>query len=228
MADLKISALHLTRPAINEHPTAPYDSFFREALVDWTEMNLSLPFKSFQREIWELTYSLPLLLLNKERIVKALLTHIEKQDPLSLDALLDLVTKLAKDLQSEFYPYFVRIIESMLPLFAIQDTKILEATFTCLSFLFKYLSRLILPDIFQVYLLLAPALGSNPALLRKAPYVRSFAAESLSFLVHKLKDEQFEIFVAKVNEDLRQRRDEEEAKELAHGIVCLWTESLNV
>lgn len=45
---------------------------------------------------------------------------------MALDGLLDLVTKLAKDLEGEFYPYYPRLLSCVIPLVYHQDIKLLE------------------------------------------------------------------------------------------------------
>lgn len=63
-----------------------------------------------------------------------------------------LVTKLAKDLEGEFYPYYPRMLSCVLPLVYHQDIKLLESVFNCIAYLFKFLSRQILPDLDQTFL----------------------------------------------------------------------------
>jgi U3 small nucleolar RNA-associated protein 20 len=58
---------------------------------------------------------------------------------------------MSRDLQYDFYPYFPRIFEKIVSLLETQDTEILEWSFQCLSYLFKFLWRYMLKDLENVY-----------------------------------------------------------------------------
>ncbi|KAI8489052.1 U3 snoRNP protein [Branchiostoma belcheri] len=64
-----------------------------------------------------------------------------------------------------------------------QDTDLIEWTFTCLLYLFKFLWRHLVRDITQVYSLFCPLLGKD-----HKPHIRNFAAESFAFLMRKVRD----------------------------------------
>ena len=48
---------------------------------------------------------------------------------------------LVKDLRHELYPYFPQILKELIHLLKFKNPEILEATFTCLAYIFKYLFR---------------------------------------------------------------------------------------
>ncbi|KAJ1345001.1 hypothetical protein BSLG_000516 [Batrachochytrium salamandrivorans] len=101
-----------------------------------------------------------------------------------------LVTALAKDLQEEFYPHFPTVFISIISLVkASTHPDVLEAVFNNVAFLFRYLSKKLLPDIEATFSLMIPVLR-HPKL-----YVRSFAAESFGFLLRKIKENDRQIVV---------------------------------
>lgn len=92
----------------------------------WKDLNCTRNFKDFAKEITPLVKSLPSIIYHKEQIISILETHLKVKDSMALDGLLDLVTKLAKDLEGEFYPYYPRLLSCVIPLVYHQDIKLLE------------------------------------------------------------------------------------------------------
>lgn len=90
---------------------------------------------------------------------------------------------LAKDLQKEFYPYYLQFLEVLIQLLNTKDTEQLEWTFTCLAHIFKFLWRPLVKDINVVFNSLLPLLSDT-----KPEYINSFAAESFAFVARKVKD----------------------------------------
>ncbi|CAD6980836.1 unnamed protein product [Tilletia controversa] len=112
---------------------------FGTALVTWRELNQSLPFYAFVRRILPLSNSLPQLLHHAETIADALSellgasrkatagTDAPASDPnlekksseqaasyLAFAPALDLIPRLAYDLQAEFLPFYPRSLEALL------------------------------------------------------------------------------------------------------------------
>ncbi|KAE8226085.1 hypothetical protein CF319_g1274 [Tilletia indica] len=111
---------------------------FGTALVTWRELNQSLPFYAFVRRILPLSNSLPQLIHHAETIAdalsellgasaKAAATPAPTIDPslekksteqaasyLAFAPALDLIPRLAYDLQAEFLPYYPRSLEALL------------------------------------------------------------------------------------------------------------------
>ncbi len=60
---------------------------------------------------------------------------------------------MGRDLQSDFYPYFERFLGTIVKLLNTyhHDVEALEAIFTCFAYLFKFLWRLMVKDIHNVY-----------------------------------------------------------------------------
>ncbi|RIA94698.1 hypothetical protein C1645_709313 [Glomus cerebriforme] len=158
-------------------------SFFQESLESWKEFNLTRDFAIFVSEVSQYCQSLPQLLYHKEKIVEILEKNLRVENSLALEPLLDLVTKLAKDLEIEFYSYFERIFACIIPLTKYRDIKILECTFNCIAYLFKYLIKQIINDLCPSYRLIAPLLGKE----YQKPYIQRFAAESFAFLLRKAR-----------------------------------------
>lgn len=94
-----------------------------------------------------------------------------------------LVVALAKDLRKEFYPYYIRFLDQLIDVLNTKDTDVLEWTFQCLAYIFKFLWRYLIKDIHNVLSSLLPLLDSN-----KPDYVNNFAAESFSFVARKVHD----------------------------------------
>lgn len=64
---------------------------------------------------------------------------------------LSLVVQLARDLQTDFYPHFPDFFTLITSLLDTKDTELLEWAFTSLSYLYKYLWRLMVKDMSNIY-----------------------------------------------------------------------------
>lgn len=62
-----------------------------------------------------------------------------------------LVVQLARDLQTDFYPHFEDFFVTITSILETQDTELLEWAFTSLSYLYKYLWRLMVKDMPKIY-----------------------------------------------------------------------------
>ena len=157
-------------------------SFLKVGLDRWKDLNLSENFTNFVREAQPLCDSLPQILHYNQSIMDLLVVYIEKHDAQSLEPLLSLLSSFAHDLGITFEKHFSRAVTLVASLAAKHpDVQVIEWTFTCLAWLFKYLSRLLVPDLAPLFRIMAPLLGREP---QKAHTTR-FAAEALSFLVRK-------------------------------------------
>ena len=89
---------------------------------------------------------------------------------------------MAHDLGYRFEIHFPRVLGVILAATtAHSEVDVLEWSFSALAWLFKYLSRLIVPDIRPTYDIIAPYLGKA----HHRTHIAKFAAEALSFLVRK-------------------------------------------
>ncbi|RMZ81096.1 hypothetical protein DV738_g2539, partial [Chaetothyriales sp. CBS 135597] len=181
IARLKIDPIHVVQNGHNGHDVSDYShSFFRAALDEWVELNLSANFTSFTKSASPLCETLPQLLHHADRIFELLVEHIEKRDALALEPLMSLTAHFAHDLGKEFEKYFARAVSLTADVAATHEAAdAVEWCFTSMAWLFKHLSRLLVPD-------LRPLLGiMTPYLSHRKEYVARFSAESLAFLLRK-------------------------------------------
>ena len=157
-------------------------SYLQIGLIHWKDMNLSENFTNFVRQLEPVCDSLALILHHHDDIMKMLAVYIEKKDALSLEPLLDLLGRFAHDLGVRFESHFataVTLVGSLAT--SHNDIQVVEWSFTCLAWLFKYLSRLLVPDLRPLFQIMAPLLGKVPQKF----HTTRFAAEAMSFLLRK-------------------------------------------
>jgi U3 small nucleolar RNA-associated protein 20 len=183
IAQLKIEPVRRGRSTIlDDAELESTFSYFRDAFLEWRELNLSEGFSTFARRVASLCDSLPQVLHHSDRIVELLVEYIEKGDRFSEEPLLSLLAHLAHDLGERFEKHFQQAVTVVSRLAATHtDVEVIEWSFACLAWLFKYLSRLLVPDLRPVFDLISPLLGKE----RQKAFVSRFAAESLSFLIRK-------------------------------------------
>lgn len=143
---------------------------------------MSEDFIGFTQEVLPLCDSLPQILHFEEKIMGFIVEHIEKRERESLEPLLELLTDFAHDLGTRFEKYYAKSLAMVTTIAGTpQDVEVIEWSFTCLAFLFKYLSKLLVPDLTPTYDLMAPLMGKS----RQQPHIARFAAEAMSFLIKK-------------------------------------------
>ncbi|XP_069012709.1 small subunit processome component 20 homolog [Embiotoca jacksoni] len=158
------------------------ETYFSEGLTKWRDLNLTEHFTAFLKEVSNKSQSFNLLVFHQKFIVESLKTHLAVKNSLAYQPLLDLVVQLARDLQADFYPHFPDFFTLITSLLDTKDTELLEWAFTCLSYLYKYLWRLMVKDMTNIYSLYSTLLE------HKKEHIRNFAAESFSFLMRKVPD----------------------------------------
>ncbi|XP_076861032.1 LOW QUALITY PROTEIN: small subunit processome component 20 homolog [Brachyhypopomus gauderio] len=158
------------------------DTYFFEGLTKWRDLNLTDHFTAFLRDVTNKSQSFNMLVFHQNAIVESLKTHLSVKNSMAYQPLLDLVVQLARDLQTDFYPHFADFFIIITSLLETQNTEVLEWTFTCLSYLYKYLWRLMVRDMDKIYSLYSKLLA------HKKEHIRNFAAESFSFLMRKVPD----------------------------------------
>ncbi|KAL9127564.1 MAG: hypothetical protein Q9217_003581 [Psora testacea] len=170
------------RGVVEEDDLADAASFFTVSLEQWKDLNLSENFVNFVREVEPLCQSLPQILHYSQHIFEILASHIKKQDVLSLQPLLDLLSNFAHDLDVRFEAYMSKAL-SLVATVAARDpnVEVIEWSFTCLAWLFKYLSRLLVPNLRPLFQIMGPLLGKRSQKM----HITKFAAEAMSFLVRK-------------------------------------------
>ena len=205
-------------------------SYFQTALNRWRDLNLSEDFKDFVKIVAPICESLPQILHHQKEIMSALVQFIEKANALSLEPLLDLLASFAHDLGPRFeynFPIALRLVVSLVANHS--DVETVEWSFECLAWLFKYLSRLLVPDLRPVYQIVVPLLGKE---LQK-PHTTRFAAESLSFLIRKAaliyhkNPSSLDRIIQHIIEDLNSVDILSPTSELyRHGLMTLFVESI--
>jgi len=203
-------------------------SYLKAGLEKWQELNISQDFSIFSGEILPLADSLPQILHFEDRIMDIFVTYIERHERESLEALLELMTDFAHDLGKRFEKHYVKALELVINIAATpQDVEVIEWSFTCLAFMFKYLSKLLVPDLRATYDLLAPLLGKR----RQPPHIARFAAEAMSFLVKKAgapanRDKALPLIIAHARADLQSIAETREFNLYYHGLMTLFAESM--
>ncbi|RKP14808.1 hypothetical protein BJ684DRAFT_8007, partial [Piptocephalis cylindrospora] len=174
-------------------------SYFHDALTRWRDLNLSATYKEFIIRVLPLSNSLAQLLYHQKDIVDLLDTYITRADSLALEPLLDLTTMLAKDLQSEFYPFYPRLLRSILDLLRFRDVQVVEWTFHCIAYLYKFLANDIVLQPLDTYRMISPYLGAQEV----RSYIRRFTAQSFAYLLRRTRGKPLSILIAGIMEDVR-------------------------
>ena len=180
---LKIDPIHrVSRQRQVDDDVALSKSHFRGALDHWNEFNLSQNFTEFSRRVNALSESLPQLLHHADTVHGLLVEYIGRRDGLSLEPLLDLVAQFVHDLGQHFEKYFSQVVMLVTSVAATHEApEVIEWSFTCLTWIFKFLSRLLVPDLRPLLSILSRYLGKS----RQKAFVTRFAAESVAFLLRK-------------------------------------------
>lgn len=193
------------RNGTGEDDLSDSQSYFRTSLDRWRDLNLSENFTSFVREVDPLCNNLAQIVHYQQRIFGILTDYIAKRDAVSLESTLDLLGNLAHDLGERFEDYFSKAVTLVASLAAKhENVEVIEWSFTCLAWLFKYLSRLLILNLQPVFEIMAPLLGREPQKL----HTTRFAAEAMSFLVRKAAErysrdqEPLKIIVDAIGDDI--------------------------
>ncbi|KAL5334242.1 armadillo-type protein [Aspergillus crustosus] len=227
---LKIDPIHrVRRPSFGEDGDET-TSHFRSAFDHWVELNLSDNFVAFSRRVNSFCESLPQILHHEEKIFKLLVEYIDKRDKVSIEPLLSLLAQFARDLGVRYEKYFAASVTIVASVAATHpDVEVVEWSFTCLAWTFKFLSRLLVPDLRQLLAIMTPYLGKE----RQKPFVARFAAESLSFLIRKAglvyykNTEPLQLAVSFLFDDLRQAEADSKNVELyKQGLMAMFSDSI--
>ncbi|KAJ1955142.1 U3 snoRNP protein, partial [Linderina pennispora] len=198
-----------------------YDSYLAEAVLKWGELNCTNDFTELLRKIRDYHQSLAQVLYHKEQIVGVLEGYLSMDHEGVLEPVLDLVTTLARDLQDEFMPFYQQLVQRILPLMKVENPEIVEWSCNALAYLFKYLSKSLVANLSSTFDLVAPILGTE----RQKAHTRRFAAESLAFLIRKLRGDSLQTFVGHVVQALVACPDKRVAG-FREGIALLFFECI--
>ncbi|CAI6053275.1 unnamed protein product [Clonostachys chloroleuca] len=203
-------------------------SYFANGMQRWNELNVSKVFIDFKRQVLPLCESLAQILHFEDRIMELLAEHISIQDKESLEPLLDLLTAFAHDLGARFEKHYAQSLSLIVAVAGRpQDVEVIEWTFGALAFLFKYLSKLIVPNIQPTFDIIAPLLGRS----KHPPHIARFAAEALSFLVKKAgapshRETALPKFVDHVKLDLFKMVEDRQYTLYKDGIMTMFAEAI--
>ncbi|KAK2600264.1 U3 snoRNP protein [Conoideocrella luteorostrata] len=203
-------------------------SYFQIGLQKWSELNISKPFTFFKRDVLPLSESLPQLLHFEDRIMACFVQYISLQDKDALEPLLDLMTAFAHDLGARFEKFYLQGINLLLAIAGKpQDVEVIEWTFGAMAFLFKYLSKLLVPDLRPTYDLMASVLGRS----RHPQHIARFAAEAMSFLVKKAaapsyREIALKPFIEHVRNDLINTVEDRQFSLYNDGLMTMFAEAI--
>ncbi|KAF8097526.1 hypothetical protein N665_0286s0035 [Sinapis alba] len=164
-------------------------SFFRDCLVELRELNTAEDFISFYEEMLPFVQTLPLVIEQKELIFTKLVSRLQMNARLSLDAILRLIAALSRDLLEDFIPFLPRIVNSLVTLLengAKKDADIIKQIFFSWCEILMNLQKYLVRDIEGI---LRDTLD-----LRYHPkdYINELMSESMSFLLRNARNEQLE------------------------------------
>ncbi|KAF2730764.1 HEAT repeat protein-like protein [Polyplosphaeria fusca] len=230
IAKLKIEPVRRGRSTyIDDEELDSAFSYFKNALGEWGDLNISEAFTSFARRVAPLCESLPQILHHHGRIHDLLMEYIERGDKWSEEPLLSLVTHLAHDLGQGFEIHFERTVKTVSHLAAThQEAEVIEWSFSCLAWLFKYLSRHLVSDLRPVFDLVAPLLGHA----HQKYFVNAFAAQSMSFLVRKAaaayhrNEEPLRLIITHISESLKAVQGNAADQGFQQGLMALFMDSM--
>jgi U3 small nucleolar RNA-associated protein 20 len=229
ISKLKIDPAHkITRERPVEDDVSLSKPCFRSALEHWNEFNLSQNFTDFAGKVNLLSESLPQLLHHADSIHGLLVDYIGKRDILSLEPLLDLVAQFAHDLGQHFEKYFSPVVTLVTSVAATHEApEVIEWSFTCLAWIFKFLSRLLVPDLRPVLSIMSTYLGKS----RQKDFVKRFAAESVAFLLRKAaivypkKRAPLDNVISCLMQDLSEITNEHDLQSYQTGLMALFSEA---
>lgn len=157
------------------------DSYFHQTLLSWKELNLTQHYTNFLTHVRKYHSSLPEIIVHKEKIIDILLYHLSIQNSLALKPLLSCLTALTRDLRSEIYSSFTRILKVLMDILKnSMNPSSIEELFTCICFMFKFLEKQIIPNFFEIYEFYSDLFR------QKRRFIRRFAAESIAYFLRKI------------------------------------------
>ena len=160
--------------------------------------------------------------------MESIAKHISAQEKESLEPLLDLLTAFAHDLGARFEKHYGRSLDLIVAIAAKpQDVEVIEWTFGALAFLFKYLSKLLVPDLRPTFNVMTTILGKS----RHPPHIARFAAEALSFLVKKAaapshRETALKLLVERARDDLCEMTTDRQFMLYQDGLMTMFSEAI--
>ena len=185
ISELDVSVAH---EIIRQQESAK-GTYFLTRLDELRTQDRGQHFGDFVQDVYLYVQSLPMLLHHLDKITGALLHHLSIEQSSCVPHLLDLISLLARDMRGEFYPYFYRISKSIIALLRHNtDVSQIEASFRCFAYLFKFLAKQLVDDVPRLIRLVFQSLLGHPK-----SFIRRFAAESLAFLLKRVRKTQMRL-----------------------------------
>ncbi|CAB3374755.1 Hypothetical predicted protein [Cloeon dipterum] len=155
----------------------------QNAIEKWTVQNATEGFEKCCRALPDCK-NLELIVLYKDKIAGILFEHIRKHDPATLQALLELLVALGRDLAGDFFPFFPECLSVIFDLItSSRDPEVLEWTFHTLAYLLKFVwKRLSKEPASVIFKFVLPLLEDS-----RPVYIREFAAQCFAFVARKVR-----------------------------------------
>ena len=154
-----------------------------DCLIKWRMLDLTAAFKSCSQEMWPKSRSYKMVVHYQNDLSEILKRYLQEKDSLALQSLLELLVALSADLGPDFYPRFFTFFPILTDLLKTNNPKKLEWIFVAISLLFHNLWRYMVDDMENVLNLYKSLLTDN-----HPPHIASFAGESISFLLRKVRE----------------------------------------
>lgn len=229
IARLKIDPVHRINGSQQALPIDLTKSYFRASLEHWVDLNISSSFTEFSSKASPLCETSPQLLHHADRINELILKYLALRDVLSAEPLLDLLAAFAHDLGSRFEKYFLDAVTLVTSIASTHEApEVIEWSFTCLAWIFKFLSKLLMPDLRPLLGIMLPYLGST----EQKWFVSRFAAESMVYLLRKAaaqyhkSSEPLEKAIHFLFEALQQASTNRESQASCRAFVILLSETM--
>ena len=178
------------------------NSYFAQNVEEAAFQSFTTSFNQFYNKMHKKTENLASILHHREEIIDSLLHYVSEPDSESTEVFLkylpqnlffsfhfltlqkkSLLALLARDLRHYFYPYFNRVLLTVVEVIDPNRPKLLESVFSCLAYLFKFLQKHLVKDILSVFDVFRGLLS------HKKEFIRHFASQSFAFVVRKLPAE---------------------------------------
>uniref|UniRef100_K3WHG9 Uncharacterized protein n=1 Tax=Globisporangium ultimum (strain ATCC 200006 / CBS 805.95 / DAOM BR144) TaxID=431595 RepID=K3WHG9_GLOUD len=158
---------------------------FQEELALQGELTMIESFQVLYRKLQPLTTTTPQLLHHLAKVVTLLQQELQREKDAEIQKeraspVLKLLTALARELRKEFYPHFAGVLPDIIAIIDTKDPELSTQVFKTLTMMFQYLRVQILKDMEAVHKCYFPLLG------HPKPFVRDFAAQTLSILLRRV------------------------------------------
>ncbi|TMW55858.1 hypothetical protein Poli38472_008506 [Pythium oligandrum] len=160
---------------------------FQEELGLQGELSMLESFQVLYRKLQPLVTTTPQLLHHLPKIVKLLKAELTAEPIAEIQRdrmvpVMKLITALARELRKEFYPHFAGVLPLLVAIIDTKDPELSTQVFKTLTMLFNFLRVQLLKDMDAVHRCYFPLLG------HPKPFVRDFAAQTLSVLLRRIDD----------------------------------------